>query len=1118
MSVICPNKSSKEWRQLQQLVGREKAMELYIRNGYEVPSLSDMNQLEITDISGGQFKANKTQQLLRDNPKVALKIVSKLKELYPKVRVSLGGLLTQEGKWREIPAGTMGMHYRNAFQSAVAWSNDAYIETPPHEYAHDYLDMFRDHPLVQEGIKTYGEENLTIHMGQYFAGKEMSTAFGKFVSSFWDMVRSLFGHTSVADELASAFYKGKRLAPNEHAGTGIYRFQEKGKAERRVRGVFNAEGLEGELKDAQVLTTRQAKAKLAQEIGMDMTKPDFVPGAHQVTVTINKLFNTLLKYDTNEKTKRYRNTAALDQRLIADAVRNLATASAADNIGKALFDDKVELTEDEKVIMDMAVKAIQRLEYIQLFDSSLVAEDGKLVSMESMIGKWTEEIEQTNSRKEHLYKKIKNKKFRTFLQGFEKNILRYQLSPRLDAKYISGSENSWISQVFYKSLNHAHTRYVDILDKFNDFVLIPKGEHNRWSDFNQPKQNIDYYDTLELDGTVNENTAKIKLTKAEALTLYLNLRQNDKSAGNPPPGEAIRNKGFFVDEEIEGRDLKITDLVKLNPESTQRLIMQVEADIKMQELIGKIDQALDYMYDEVNNTYAIENGMRLPKVENYFPVYTGVKNLDITQQKNSIQEFRAGHARLGEDKPLRIADVNKVLNFHKNNGALYASHSLAISNNRKMLDELRAKYYNTTTGTYLDKMDGVLNNLEDNSLLYSNQGEKAFDQAANKLTNNFAVAVLGMNIGTMLKQPVAYLAAKEEIDYKYLKAAGFGAFGLVGVRVKDIFKSLKYTGVKGGETALPIEWKTDLSDPTLQEMIKYSPKLRFRLEGGVTRETGEVMMDQSRGSDKVMMPWKDKNGDPVYISKSRAMEGIKQFDLITMKAIWNAVKMETSEIYPDLKEENSDYWDHVAIRTEEIVTKTQSSFEPINRTELSRMKGAFPRLLTMFGSSTSLLGQLMVDGTISYINNPTPENRKKLFKRYVNLAFTTSLVMSTIDIMKHALTHGFDDDDDIAEMYMADSLMGAFGNFYGFSQLSRMIITRMDSQPWMASLQHPIEAMGTQFAQGLYNILRGYKLDQHGNFEEFTIDDGIMDIGKTIFQGAGLPITPFTQLADVSGL
>ena len=45
------------------------------------------------------------------------------------------------------------MHYRNAFEGAVAWSNDARMETPPHEYAHEYVDMFREMPIVKKGIE-----------------------------------------------------------------------------------------------------------------------------------------------------------------------------------------------------------------------------------------------------------------------------------------------------------------------------------------------------------------------------------------------------------------------------------------------------------------------------------------------------------------------------------------------------------------------------------------------------------------------------------------------------------------------------------------------------------------------------------------------------------------------------------------------------------------------------------------------------------------------------------------------------------------------------------------------------------------------------------------------------
>jgi hypothetical protein len=69
----------------------------------------------------------------------------------------------------------------------------------------------------------------------------------------------------------------------------------------------------------------------------------------------------------------------------------------------------------------------------------------------------------------------------------------------------------------------------------------------------------------------------------------------------------------------------------------------------------------------------------------------------------------------------------------------------------------------------------------------------------------------------------------------------------------------------------------------------------------VSKETGEALMNQDIGRDKIKVPgMKNEDGTPVYISKARLMEGIKIFDSVTIMSIYKAVKLETAEQHPDL--------------------------------------------------------------------------------------------------------------------------------------------------------------------------------------------------------------------------
>ena len=124
-------------------------------------------------------------------------------------------------------------------------------------------------------------------------------------------------------------------------------------------------------------------------------------------------------------------------------------------------------------------------------------------------------------------------------------------------------------------------------------------------------------------------------------------------------------------------------------------------------------------------------------------------------------------------------------------------------------------------------------------------------------------------------------------------------------------------------------------------------KMRARLEGMVSKETGEALMNAEIGQDKIPMPWKNKAGEKVYISKARLMEGIKIFDSVTIMSIWKAVKLETAEKHPDLVEGTPEYKEHVALRVNNIVNKTQPTYDPANRAVLSLSKNPVARVFNV---------------------------------------------------------------------------------------------------------------------------------------------------------------------------
>ena len=191
------------------------------------------------------------------------------------------------------------------------------------------------------------------------------------------------------------------------------------------------------------------------------------------------------------------------------------------------------------------------------------------------------------------------------------------------------------------------------------------------------------------------------------------------------------------------------------------------------------------------------------------------------------------------------------------------------------------------------------------------------------------------------------------------------------------------------------------------------------------------------------------------------MEGIKIFDAATVMSIWKAVKAETAEMHPELKEGSDEYMEHVAQRTENIVNATQPTFDLMNRTNLSSMKNPFARTFSMFGSARSKLGALMIDGFYDMITNPTKENKRKFRKRMFNLAVLNGLAIA----MANALSMGFDWEDEDKDGELVDDIgnwttyqmiNASFGNLYFAGEISRFVTSRIDDAPWRSEIENPL--------------------------------------------------------------
>jgi len=1147
--ATCPIKTDPAWKTLVETEGEIEATRRYVENNYEIPKLNGYIDDHVYDIEGPKFNAISTRTKLNEAPHIAKEIIDKLKELFPEVIINEDGLFDNNGKWKKIPPGQDGMHIRNAFIGAVAWANDSMLETPPHEYAHDYIEMFQNHPLMQKAIEKYGVEGLATKMGQDFVNNTLNDNDYSLIKRIWNSIKGFFGFYDVADIISDNFYKGKEMTPHIHEGNKAINYNQKQEPLKRQQGAVDTNGQfnENSIELTSIDYDRSVDyIKTALQgynvFGDLVTEFDLEGGgfvdkivgdvnADRAVIVFQNMEKMIKTMDIG-KNGKYKNVSGLSRKQLNQLTSRLAHKEGhAQKILDILqekesvppMDNSTELAQDYWTIIRM----MQKLDYLAKADQSIIADDDKMIDKKVVKQKVQDEIESIHVRRKEIVDKYKNPVIKKAVDLITRGVTSYLITPYLTAKFLAG-ENGFLSKMYYQALNHADTVKLGIKQKFNKDLRLTEEmnkEMGLYSSFNDPKSHIDDFNgkSFELNViTSNKEMGKqetVKLTDAEILSLYLTLRQTGDQAIFPDsdsPSVSLEKNGFHLDV-INGRKGFSKTKYMFTENTKNQIIEHIQNNKNLSKYAENVTNALEGLYPALNKTFKQQNGFNLPQYEMYFPVSSYFGAYDLKTQKSNIENLSSIRDRLGSNQAIIISDVNKILTYHSNAVSSYAAYAITIDNNNKIIKLLKNEYEGheefKVVNKLLNQMEGKLNSLNDPTFLSSSQGEKSMHARMNKLMSNFGISALSWNVGVMTKQPISYMAAKELMDVKYLRKAGWGVGRIAGISPKQIIKSLNYTGVRKGETILPVEFNMHTDNPVYQAILKHSPKLVARFAGAVDRETGEALFEKSFGNDDINL-WKKKDGKRVKVSKARFMEGIKIFDAATVMSIWKAVELETQEKFPQLKVNSDAYFEHVAVRTEDIVNKSQPTFDLMNRTELASMSNPWVRSLTMFGSAKSKLGALMIEGIYDMAMNPTKENKTKAMNRIVNLGIYNGLQLAIITALFGLGFEGDDEEDgigdDIAEFTTAQIIRGMAGQFYGVDKIVGSMVDRLEGKPWArTAFTVPVLGVLNEMGPAIMDVVLPYKIDKRNGERIWTIDDGLISLLKMSAQLSGIPLAPY---------
>jgi hypothetical protein len=460
----------------------------------------------------------------------------------------------------------------------------------------------------------------------------------------------------------------------------------------------------------------------------------------------------------------------------------------------------------------------------------------------------------------------------------------------LKAEILDGMDKGIVFQTVYEGLDKGTDVQMRHEHEAQDFFRekLEGIDISKWSHAFQKKvENVERV-TVDLG-----EGREISMTPGERIAFYLHSL-NDRNVRH------ITEGGFSFTTTLG----KIKDLTD---EELGRIVESITDDEK--KVATAIHKWFNTRQKEAINEVSVDLlGYELATEPDYFPIRTHFLDRfhdDLIRTKNFthsaleglgifIERQDASNALVVEDAFLALyKSVKKVAAYVGLAKPLRSAK--ALLNDNEFAKEMRAQglnHYLQSLKHYVDRIEGDVVRLDN------------VDRLTQHLINNLDIAILGFNPFVMFKQPISFLAASTEMDWKYLKAGS----------AKTVTKS------------------------DIEEMKKWHPQLRDRFEGNVTRELGEVA--------SVGRPRRFWTGKEVI--SQVFMGGIRNFDTKAIGRIWNSSKLEIRAKRPELR--GDEFWEAVSERAWEVIRRTQPTFHPKDRSTIGMNRMFLIRLATKYSS------------------------------------------------------------------------------------------------------------------------------------------------------------------------
>lgn len=709
------------------------------------------------------------------------------------------------------------------------------------------------------------------------------------------------------------------------------------------------------------------------------------------------------------------------QKLEEMKARATALAEEDENYKALYFDSAREVFErlEKKHIKDMSGEEVEELtnKIVELIHQErtskelLADEQRKLIADEAR-----RSIEQQ--------RRVRGIDDRNIIKSFAGRFGLNMLNPTRAFQRIDGYQNNGVFTNLGKHLNDGQT-------KMNTFVMNASKKFNGFLE-KHPDLVKTWYKADIDTGYKDKNGKPVYINKGMRIALYLHSLNNDQNmrhiaeGGIKVPDAALYNKGQYE------KAYRYGTILQMKPTEISALLAEMTDDEK-----AFANLAHEFLNNDtkkaINDTSLELTGTMKAIVDNYFPIRTDpnftMKDITGLVVDGTIEGMGMLKERVkGAKNAILLEDVAQVLQRQTNNTGRYYGLAIPVRDFNKIL-KFKEGGINESVRSVLDEVWGdaginyitdVLNNIQAGSPAENGPGAKLF----NTLKGTYAGTVLNWNLGVAIKQSASAPFAAVVLDPKSIaKAFAMNAF----------------------------------SKADYDYMDSITPWSYMRRQGMSGTEMGEV--------------YRQKNA----IESNRAWQKFKQktnfiqnVDVWTTDRLFFAAEYYVRDHFPELKVRGPEYNLKVAEIYNDMLQRTQPSYDVMQRNAYLRSGNTLTKIMGMFKTQTFNMGGEIIDaaGRLNayrqlnkqgQVSDAQLKEAKAQFGKTVGAAAVSQLMLAALAVVAKAIMHNMKDyrDDNgevtpesVAARGMYEFLTSFAGMFMGGNELQSYLLSLSGKEKW----------------------------------------------------------------------